>query len=73
MSHVATPLTQDTSCLFSTVKNTSGGRKTYGFLPPHGRTLEADEELTVFGNILESVIRNERVISRNMSVPSFSM
>lgn len=63
MSHVA-PLTQDTSCLFSTVKNTSGGRKRFGFLPPHGRALDADEELTVFGNILEAVTRQQRATSR---------
>ena len=63
MSHV-TPLTQDTSCLYSTVKNASGGRKKFGFLPPHGRELAADEELTVFGSILEAVTRNQRVTSR---------
>ena len=63
MSHEAA-LTQDTSCLFSTVKNASGGRKIFGFLPPHGRTLEADEELTVFGNILEAVGDIDRVSSR---------
>jgi hypothetical protein len=58
------PLTQDTSCLYSTVKNASGGKKKFGFLPPHGRELDVDEELTVFGNILEAITRMERVTSR---------
>lgn len=51
---------QDLRCAYSTVKNTSGGRKKFGFLPPHGRELAANEEFTVFGSILESVIRFER-------------
>lgn len=57
-------LTFDMSCLYSTVKNTSGGRKKFGFLPPHGRELAANEEFTVFGNITDAVIRMERVTSR---------
>jgi hypothetical protein len=52
------------SCLFSTVKNTSGGAKTFGFLPPHGRRLGISEEFTCFGNILEAIIRDERVTGR---------
>lgn len=43
----------DTSCLYTTVKNTSGVTKVFGFLPPHGRTLANNEEFTVFGNILQ--------------------
>lgn len=54
----------DTSCLYSTVRNTSGSRKKFGFLPPHGRELAANEEFTVFGSVQESVIRGERVTSR---------
>jgi hypothetical protein len=57
-------MSRDTSCLYSTVRNTSGGRKKFGFLPPHGRELAANEEFTVFGNVQESVIRMERVTSR---------
>jgi len=56
--------TTDTSCLYSTVRNTSGGRKKFGFLPPHGRELAANEEFTVFGTIHDAVIRIERVTSR---------
>jgi len=47
--------TMDTTCLYSTVKNTSGGSKRFGFLPPHGRVLAADEEFTVFGDIRQAV------------------
>lgn len=50
----------DTQCLYSTVKNTSGKRKTFGFLPPHGRTLDAGEEFAVFGNIQETLMRFDR-------------
>lgn len=53
----------DKNCLYSTVKNTSGAKKKFGFLPPHGVELDANEELTVFGNILEAVTRDERVTS----------
>ena len=42
-------------CLFTIVKNTSGGTKHFGFLPPHGRTLDADEELHVFGDIFAAI------------------
>ena len=48
----------DTSCLFSIVKNTNGSTKVYSFLPPHGRTLDANEEYTIFGHVQEAMIRN---------------
>jgi len=51
---------QDTSSLYTTVKNTSGRRMTYSFLPPHGRTLDADEEFTFFGNIDFAIARGDR-------------
>lgn len=54
----------DTRCLYSTVKNTSGERKRFGFLPPHGRLLEAGEEFTVFGDIKEAIIKFERSEAR---------
>ncbi len=54
----------DTACLYSTVKNTSGGTKKFGFLPPHGRELAAGEEFTVFGDIKQAVIRHERTEGR---------
>jgi len=53
--------TYDTTCLYSSVKNTSGVRKRFGFLPPHGRELAADEEFTVYGDVREAVIKDERV------------
>lgn len=42
-------------CLFTIVKNTSGGSKHFGFLPPHGVTLDADEELHIFGDIYAAI------------------
>lgn len=47
--------TLDTHCLFSTVRNVSGQRKIFGFLPPHGRELANNEEMTIFGNILDAI------------------
>jgi len=43
--------TMDMTCLYSTVKNISGGSMVFGFLPPHGRELANNEEYTVFGDI----------------------
>jgi hypothetical protein len=51
--------TFDMSCLYSTVKNTSGARRSFGFLPPHGRSLAANEEFTLFGDI-NSRLRHAR-------------
>lgn len=49
------PAPFDTHCLFSTVRNASGKPKLFGFLPPHGRRLDVDEEFSVFGNILDAI------------------
>ena len=57
----------DHACLVSTVKNTSGVEKFFGFLPPHGRRLAADEELNVFGDLRESINRGDRYGARNMN------
>lgn len=54
----------NTSCLYSTIRNTSGQAKVFGFLPPHGRKLAINEEFTIFGGVQESVIRMDRVTSR---------
>jgi hypothetical protein len=54
----------DSSALYSTLKNTSGQRKKFGFLPPHGRELAANEEYTVYGDVRQSVIRFERTEAR---------
>lgn len=51
-------------CLFSTVKNISGATKKFGFLPPHGRELEDEEEITVFGSITSAISRGEYVTDR---------
>ena len=55
----------DVSCLYSTVKNISGVRKKFGFLPPHGRELDNNEEFTVFGDVRQAIIGGvERVTAR---------
>lgn len=60
----------NTTCLYSTVKNTSGGRRKFGFLGAHGRELAANEEFTEFGNVLENIQKNGPVSSRRQ-VTSF--
>lgn len=40
-----------TLCLYTTLRNTSGAAMYFGFLPPHGRTLDDGEEISVFGDV----------------------
>ena len=54
----------DHSCLMSTLKNVSGGPLKFGFIPPHGKELADQEEINVFGNILEGVNRGDRFGNR---------
>jgi len=37
--------------MLTKVINVSGASKFFGFLPPHGRTLASDGEVTLFGNL----------------------
>jgi hypothetical protein len=39
--------------LYSTVLNSSGKQAVFSFIPPHGRTMAANEQLTVAGNIID--------------------
>lgn len=36
----------NTTCLETKVRNMTGKKATFGFLPPHGKTLAAGEEYT---------------------------
>lgn len=57
----------NTSCLYSTIKNTSGKSRIFGFIPPHGRTLAANEEYSIFGDIRNALGGNrgpERSVAR---------
>lgn len=58
------PSPYDTTCLYSTVQNISGSAKTFGFLPPHGRTLDDQEEMTVIGPITEAITRGRQASER---------
>ena len=53
-------MAQYTDCLYSTVKNTSGATRYFGFLPPHGRELANNEEHSVVGDIFDAITRGER-------------
>jgi hypothetical protein len=59
--------TMDTTCLYSTVKNASGVRKKFGFLPPHGRELAADEEFTIFGDARQAMFGGNRGSERSVA------
>ena len=50
-----------TSCCFkTTVKNIAGSAKTFAFLPGHGvQTLEADEEKSYDGDILQNLLTHK--------------
>lgn len=54
----------DTHSLFSSLRNVSGTRKTFSFLPPHGRVLEDGEEFTVFGNVHDAICNGDRLAGR---------
>lgn len=47
-------------CYGSTVRNTSGVERRFGFLPPHGAKLSAGGVYHVFGNVFEAVGRGDR-------------
>ncbi len=56
----------DVSCLYSTIRNASGKRRHFAYLPPHGRTLNVNEEFSVFGHITQAVVLDmERATSRH--------
>ena len=50
----------DLNTLVTTVKNISGQTMFFSFLPPHGQSLIANEEMSIFGNITEAVNRGDR-------------
>lgn len=58
----------DTDCVLSTFKNTSGTRKTFSFLPPHGRSLAANATITVFGGPDRVLARSSRSATRRNEV-----
>jgi len=54
----------DTACLTSVVKNTSGARAFFSFLPPHGQWLDNNQEISYFGSILDRVRKPNRYSSK---------
>jgi hypothetical protein len=50
----------DNSCLYTTVRNTSGSARAFGFLGDHGMRLAADEQVTVRGNLVDQVSGHRR-------------
>jgi hypothetical protein len=54
----------DTLCLYSHLKNTSGAERHFGWLPPHGKTLTANQTITVFGDIFDQLMTGGRLNER---------
>jgi hypothetical protein len=50
----------DIRCLKTTVRNISGARMIFGYLPPHGKDLDSNEEISFYGNLFEIVAGNAR-------------
>lgn len=46
----------DVSCLYSVVKNVSGRTQKFPFLPPHGRELAANAQVSIPGDIRQEVM-----------------
>ena len=65
--------TWDTSCFYSSVKNSSGARRRFGFLPPHGRELAADEEVVFWGDIRQNIqhLRGPEIASARRDILAF--
>jgi hypothetical protein len=49
------PYSPSTSGLYTTVENTSGAAKVFGFLGTHGKRLEANETFTVPGDLVSKL------------------
>ena len=41
--------------MHTTVKNTTGARRAFSFLPPHGRELDDNEEIEILGEVLPQI------------------
>lgn len=54
----------DTNCLMTTVRNISGTTRTFSFLPPHGRDLDANEEFSVYGDMFAAIQRANPIASK---------
>ena len=60
-------MSDSNASLVTVVKNTSGVTKRFGFLPPHGMQLTANETVSVFGHLTEAVNRGDRFGKRHMT------
>src|SRR5688572_21991290 len=49
-----------TECLYTTVRNVSGEERAFGFLPPHGRRLADDEQISIPGHLADYVAGKNR-------------
>ena len=50
--------------LYTTIKNTSGATRKFGFIPPHGKELTSGQEYTVFGNFVDHLMAGGRLSMR---------
>lgn len=57
----------DTLSLYSRVRNISGAARFYGYLPPHGRTLAANESITIKGRLEDHMLTGGRLNLRKFT------
>jgi len=63
---------QDTDCLYTTVKNVSGKERVFGFLGARGKRLAANEVATLPGNLINHLgdgswsVRRFRALERSL-------
>lgn len=46
----------ETACLYSSVKNVSGKTMQFPFIPPHGKELDDEEQVSVPGDIRQTIL-----------------
>lgn len=47
----------DVECLYTTMRNISGQTLFFGFIPPHGKSMADDEEVSFWGDIYERMTK----------------
>ena len=47
-------------CLYTTLVNISGSERVFGFIPPHGKRLADEEQVTVFGDFVTRIAGHTR-------------
>jgi len=57
-------MARTTDCLNTVIKNTSGGTRVFGFIPPHGVKLGNNETYSVPGDIIAAMSAGDSILAR---------